>query len=524
MARVIRNRLPDIVAVACLFGVLFLVRPPVTVAQPAPLEGLDGYVEQAMAEWNVPGLSLAVVKDDSVVYAQGYGVRERGTERPVDEHTLFAIGSTTKAFTSALLGQLVDQGEIAWSDRVTDQLPWFQLHDPWVTRELTVRDLLTHRSGLPRCDLLWHSTNYDRREILRRVRHCEPEFSFRSQIGYQNIMYLAAGRLAAEVAGSRWDQLVEDRIFGPLGMDRSNTSVDSLEGMSNVATPHAEMDGTVRTMPWRDIDNIGPAGSINSSAREMAQWLRLQLNEGSYEGQRLMADSSLTEIRQPHMVMEELPDATPPSLFPTNHFTAYGFGWVLFDHRGRKVVRHGGLIDGMQTEVGLIPEEDLGVVVLTNYSGNDLGPPLMFRIFNSYLDAPRKDWAGEYRSVYDSLEAGEQKREQELREARVADTSPSLDREAYTGTYRNELYGTMKVTGSDEGLRIEAMDSYGGTLDHWHFDTYRVTWDQVVYRDFPLETKLITFELDPRGEVSALKHPQLGTFQAVESSEDSGGV
>lgn len=523
MTRTGPKRLEVLVTGGLLCAAFLLARPPMATAQPAPLEGLDSYVEQAMVEWNVPGLSLAVVKDDSVVYIQGYGVREQGTEKLVDENTLFAIGSTTKAFTSALVGQLVDQGEIAWGDRVTDHLSWFQLHDPWVTRELTIRDLLTHRSGLPRCDAVWHSTNYTRQEILRRVRYCEPEFSFRSQYGYQNIMYLAAGRLAADVAGTRWDQLVEHRIFGPLGMDRSNTSVDSLEGISNVASPHEEIDGETRTVPWRDVDNIGPAGSINSSAIEMAQWLRLQLNEGSYEDRRLLADSTVAEIHEPHMVVEEPSVLTQASLFPSNHFRAYGFGWHIRDHHGRKVVWHAGGIDGMRAEVGLIPEEELGVVVLTNYSPDGLGTPLMFRIFNSYLDAPQKYWAAEYRSIYDSLQAEEQKQEKKLREARVAGTSPSLDSEAYTGTYRNELYGKLVVSRSEDGLRIEVMDSYAGDLEHWHFDTYRVNWDQASHRTRSLETKLITFQVSPRGKVAGLENTPLGTFHAVDTGEDSGG-
>lgn len=491
-------------------------------AQPAELEGLDDYVRGAMESWEVPGLGLAVVKDDSVVYARGYGVRELGTDEPVDENTLFAVGSTSKAFTSALVGLLVDAGEVAWGDPVSEYLPRLELHDPWVTRELTVRDLLTHRSGLPRCDQLWYAMEYSREEVLRRVRHCEPESSFRSRFGYQNIMYLAAGRVASELAGPRWDRLVEERIFGPLEMDRSNTSVDSLEGMANVATPHAEVDGEVRPVPWRDIDNVGPAGSINSSAIEMAQWVRLHLNEGTYEGRTVLGDSTVAEMHRAHMLRER--EGPRSELFPSTHFSAYGLGWFLRDYRGRKVVEHGGAIDGMRAQVGMIPEEELGVVVLTNRGPDGLGGPLMYRILDAYLDAPVTDWAAEFKQISDSIEAEREKEEKELREARDEGTSPSLDLDAYAGTYRSELYGEVEVSRSGGGLALEVADSYGGDLEHWHHDTFRVTWNQVSMRGGSLERELITFSVGPMGEVTSLELPGMGTFRTVETEQSGDGA
>ena len=522
MSRPCLSRVPAPSVATILFAVSLLGQPVTAQAQPAPLKGLDGYVKQAMAEWDVPGLSLAVVKDDSVVYARGYGVREVGTDDPVDAHTLFAVGSTSKAFTAALLGQLVDEGELSWSDPVTNHLPWFQLQDPWVTRKLTVRDLLTHRSGLPRCDGLWYGTNYSREEILRRVRHCEPEFSFRSQFGYQNIMFLAAGGVAAEVAGERWDRLVEGRIFEPLGMDRSNTSIDSLDGTENVATPHAEIDGEVRPVPWRDLDNVGPAGSINSSAIEMAQWVRLHLNDGVYEGNRLLADSTVVEMHTPRMLRE--PNVlTPEDLFPSTHFTAYGLGWFLRDYQGRGVVWHGGAIDGMRATVGMIPEEGLGVVVLTNRGPDGLGGPLMWQVVDAYVGASETDWAAEYASVYDSLDRQEVKQEDKLREARAENTSPSLELEAYEGTYRHDLYGDVEVSRGGEGLEIEVAGSYGGELEHWHHDTFRVVWNQPAMQAGSLEQELITFHMDARGKPSVLEIARMGTFQAVDAGDDEKG-
>ena len=246
---------------------LVVVALALTLAGPLPaqqglLKGLDAYVAQALKDWEAPGLAIAVVRHDSVVFARGYGVRELGKAETVDANTIFAIGSTSKAFTAALLGMLVDQGRIRWDDPVTRYLPGFQLYDPYVTREITIRDLLTHRSGLARGDGLWAASGYRRDEVIRRVRFLKPSWSFRSQYGYQNIMFLTAGELAGRVYGKSWDEVVRQQIFEPLGMTRTRTSVDALKGMDDVATPHERIDDAVRPVEWMNIDNIGPAGSI----------------------------------------------------------------------------------------------------------------------------------------------------------------------------------------------------------------------------------------------------------------------
>jgi CubicO group peptidase (beta-lactamase class C family) len=503
---------------ATLAAVAALVAPTApAAAQPAPLDGLDAYVEQAMETWGVPGLGLAVVEDDSVVLARGYGVRETGGDAPVDEHTLFAIGSSSKAFTTASLAMLVDEGELAWDDPATRYLPKLELHDPYVTRELTVRDLVTHRSGLPRCDQAWYGTSYDRDVILRRVRFCEPNSSFRSRFGYQNIMYLAAGEVVSEVSGSRWDTFVEERIFEPLGMERSNTSVDSLEGTSNVATPHAEIDGSVSPVPWRDIDNIGPAGSINSSVSEMARWIRLQLGMGVFEGDTLISPAAVKEMHRPQMVIDREP---PWSQMFGEHgdFLAYGMGWFLHDHRGAKIVEHGGSIDGMRALVALVPEEDLGLVILTNRDGSSLGTPLMYRIVDAYLEAPETDWAARFRSIADSMEAEGEKQEQELRDARMQGTSPSLELAAYAGTYRDSLYGPVEVREEEGGLTL-TFHSFTADLEHWHLDTFRADWRSEQTDERSLAASLFNFRLNARGEVEALQVPGLGRFARVLEEE-----
>ena len=359
--------------------------------QDAPLNGFDDYVNKALREWEVPGLAIAIVKDDRIVLAKGYGVRKLGDPTPVNERTLFAIGSSSKAFTAAAIAMLVDEGKVKWDDPVTKYLPGFELYDPYVTRELTVRDLLSHRSGLERGDLLWYGSEYDRDEILRRTRYLKPTWSLRSTFGYQNLMFLAAGQLIAKVSGKSWDEFIRQRIFVPLSMTASNTSIKDFKNCDNVSSPHGKFEDKIEAIPWRNIDNIAPAGSINSSVVDMAQWVRLQLAQGEYQKQRLLSSGAAKEMQTSQTVIRAEP---PFSLFyPEAHFLNYGLGWFLHDYKGRKVVEHGGAIDGMRAQVAMLPEEKLGLVILTNMDGTILPLALMFRIFDAYLGAPQRDWS-----------------------------------------------------------------------------------------------------------------------------------
>src|SRR4030095_13793074 len=267
-------------------------------------------------------------------------------------------GSSSKAFTAASIAMLVDEGKLKWDDPATKYLPGFQLFDPYSTRELMVSDLLSHRSGLTRGDLIWYGSAYDRDEILRRVRYLKPSWSLRSRFGYQNIMYLAAGQIIPAVTGKTWDDFVRERIFTPLGMKSTNTSIRTLSSSDNVATPHAKLNDKVQVVAWRNIDNIAPAGSINSNVLDMAQWVRLQLGDGVYEGKRLISSAAIKEMHTPQTIIRR--EGPMESLYPEAHFLTYGFGWFLSDYRGRKVVEHGGAIDGMRGEDAMMPGRKLG--------------------------------------------------------------------------------------------------------------------------------------------------------------------
>ncbi len=484
--------------------------PPVH-GQQGPLRGLDSYVNQALRDWNAPGLAVAVVRSDTVVHAAGYGVRELGRAEPVTPNTLFAVGSTTKAFTAALLGMLVDAQRLSWDDPVTRHLPGFQLFDPYVTRELTIRDLLTHRSGLARGDRLWANSGLSREEVLRRVRFLEPSWSFRSAYGYQNIMFLAAGELAGRVLGTSWDQAVRDRILTPLDMRRTGTTVSVLSGMDDVARPHERLNGVVTAVDWLNIDNIGPAGSINSSVAEMAQWVRLQLGRGTVAGSKLLDSATVREMHTLQMHLR--PSETDEKLWPESHLMGYGLGWTLRDYRGLKLVSHGGAIRGMRAWVALVPERGLGVVVLTNLAESALPTAIGMRVIDQHLGLGVKDWSALY--LAESKAARERAAEERRRTiaARIAGTASTLPLERYAATYADSLYGEIRVQHQNGRLTAAFGPNFQGDLEHWHYDTFEAVW-----RDPVLGRTTLSFQLDARANVTAVQVPGLATFGKVPGS------
>jgi CubicO group peptidase (beta-lactamase class C family) len=479
-----------------------------------PLKDIDAYILKAMKDWDLPGLAVAVVKDDKVVLARGYGLREVGKPDQVDENTLFAIGSNTKAFTATALALLVQDKKLLWDDPVTNHLKGFQLYDPYVSREIMVRDLLAHRSGLGRRgDALWYGQDYSRDEILRRIRFLKPNSSFRSQYGYQNIMFLAAGQIIPAVTGMSYDNFIKERLFKPLGMNRSNTSTKDLPGVDNVATPHTKKDGKVVAIPYRNIDNIAPAGSINSSVAEMAQWHRFQLGNGTYAGNKILDPAILQVTHDPHIVMPVGPDRKKE--FPTNHFVAYGLGWVLEDYRGRLIIWHNGGIDGMLSHQGFLPEENLGVVVLTNSDRNRLDAALFYRIVDAFLGEPVKDWSQIFLAQAKEGLAKAEEARKKAAESRVQNTKPSLETANYCGTYENKLYGTAEVK-SEAGKIILYFNSKPmGVLDHWHYDTFKVNpkaFGSLLFIEI-LEDTLVTFALNAQGKVARMDIEDLDVFE-----------
>ena len=473
-------------------------------AQQIASPAFDDYVARTMKEWKDPGLAIGIVRNDSVIFMKGYGTRTLDRNEAIDEHTMFAIGSASKAFTATLAAMMVDAGKMRWDDQATRYLPDLQLFDPYVSKELTLRDLLTHRSGLARGDLMWFAGGYDRDEILRRVRFLRPTWSVRSQFGYQNIMYLAAGQAVAKVAGKSWDDLVRERIFNPLGMNESNTSVRALKG-SNIASPHLTINDTVRVVAYHNIDNIGPAGSINSNVADMLKWVRFQLADGKAGGKSLVAAGALAET---HTAQMSIPvTAQAKALNPYTHLQAYGMGWFLQDYRGRQLDQHGGNIDGMSAMVALMPEEKLGVVILTNSNGSPVPTLVLYRALDVLLGAPERDWNEEQKKIRDkALPAAKEAAAKRLA-SRVPNTKPSLPLEQYAGVYGDSLYGDVTFSVNGNALNVRYGNFIDAKLDHWHFDTF-----EGPSKELAVGRMQATFALDADGKVKSVDLAGLGTF------------
>lgn len=477
---------------------LFLVFAPAAAAQRG-LDGLGAEIEQMIGDWGIPGAAVVVIQDDEITFAQGFGVREVGGGDPVDEHTIFAVGSTSKAFTAAAVAMLVDEGKVGWDDPIVDHVPIFRLSDPYITRDLRVRDLMSHNSGLMRGDRLWYASGRSREEVLEQVRHQPVTFPLRSTFQYNNTTWIAAGEVIENASGMSWDDFMASRIFRPLGMARSSTSVESLKRLDNVATPHnPSLDGEVTAIPYRNIDNAGPAGSINSSALQMAQWIRLQLGRGEYEGERLISEEAIGETHSSQMLIRK--QGTWALTWPESDFLTYGLGWFLSSYRDVTMISHGGNIDGMTAYVGFVPRRGYGMVILSNLSSaNGFSSALAHRIIDRLEGGEGLPWHENMLKTFNEFMEQQRTAAREVEESRAEGTSTTLPVAEYAGTYANDMYGEITVTEDGGVLSAGFGADYQGTLDHWHFDTFRVTWGGGAG-----DREFLRFEIGTDGKVAVL--------------------
>lgn len=456
------------------------------------LEGLDEVVEKALADFEVPGLGLAVVVDGEVVLSRGYGVRDLETGEPVTADTLFAIGSCTKAFTTLLLGTLVDEGLVDWDEPVRTYLPEFRMLDDHATRRLTVRDLVTHRSGLPRHDFLWYNTSLSRDELVQRLRYLEPFADLRERYHYQNLMFLTAGYLAGRVAGRSWEDLVRERIFEPVGMVRSNFSVADSQRDDDFASPHSKRDDVLQKIPFRDITVAGPAGSINSSVAEMARWLQLHLDEGRVGGRALVQSATAREMFTPQTVMDGYPTDKDVLL------NTYGLGWVLSAYRGHYRAAHGGGIDGFIAMTTVLPLDGVGVIALSNRDGQGVPELVTRHVLDRVLDLEPRDWLAEALAETRKAEAMIEEADEKKEIARKEGTVPSHPLENYAGDYEHPGYGVVSIELADGQLRATYND-ISSPLEHWHYDTFNAVGGE---DDPALEDTKLLFRSDVSGEVA----------------------
>lgn len=488
----------------------FVIAAPLAAAPPP---GFEQRVEKLRRDYGVPGVAITIVENGAPTLARGWGVREIGTNRPVDANTIFPTGSTGKAFTATALAILVDQGRIKWHDKVIDHMPYFRMYDPWVTREMTVRDLLVHRSGLGlgAGDLLFvPNSDRSRRDVTMALRHIEPATSFRSAYAYDNILYIVAGQLIEDVSGLSWEQFLKRHIYQPLAMNNSTVSDAELLASPNRAEPHARIDGPVRGLGTQvklgadsNISPVAaPAGGLAISANDMSHWLQAQLGQGKIPGtdRALISPANLKETWTPVVL-------TPAEGFPEEfdavapNMQAYALGWTVQDYRGEKLIWHRGAVFGSLAAVALLPERNIGIYVAVNSEEGEMIRGLVYELLDHYLGVARAGWPEKLREFRIARAEGAAKM-LAAPAAKPVKAGPSLPVARYAGDYVDPWYGPVQIRQANGRLTINFPHSKGmnGSLDHWQYDTFRTN-----FVDKQIEPAFVTFTIDANGKVERVK-------------------
>ena len=443
-----------------------------------PLPAFEQYIEKARQDWQTPGLAVGIVYKGEIIMAKGFGEKRLGSGQAVDGKTIFGIASTTKAMTAACMAMLVDEGKVKWDDPVIKHLPGFRIADPFITAELTIRDLFTHNGGMGNADYLWYGTDLNSKQIMEKLPLIEPAYSLRGGWIYQNIMYLIAGQVIEKVSGQPWETFVRERIFQPLGMHRSYSNQQMSMQEPNRSTPHFSVNGKVQTIEDASADGIAPAGAVWSCVEDMTKWLRFVLDSARVNGNRLLKADSYSEWLKPQSIVNKS-GFYPTASLTKPHWTTYALGWFQQDYRGRMVHFHTGSLDGTVAIIGLMPEENIGIYVLGNLDHTELRHALMYKAFDLAMGiADGADWNADFLKLYTSLRKDAAAKQQQQLAKRVSGTQPSLPQNAWTGTYENPLYGKVEMKIENGVLRAVSGDWLQMTLQHWHYDTYRGTYDK----------------------------------------------
>lgn len=463
------------------------------------LDAFDPVIEKAIVDYQVPGMAVGVVVDGHVVYAKGFGYRNLEEKLPMTPDTLLSIGSCTKAFTSFVMGTLVDEGVLSWDQLVIDLLPDFRLWDQYATQNVTMRDLLTHRSGMPRHDAAWYNSKLTRAELMSRLRYLEPSTDIRERYQYNHIMYSTAGYAMERVSNKTWEDLVKHRILDPLHMSNTNFSFVDMHNSSDFAQPYLEKKGTLKKIPGRDVSLIGPAASINSSVNELIRWVQMHLNEGVYGNQVLISPATLQEICAPQVIVPGAPE-TPDTLMH-----AYGIGWNIYSYRGLYSVAHDGATEGYTCTINFLPKEKVGIIVLSNKNLTSLPAYLSIDIIDKVMELPARNWMDLGRTSIQKereIAKGEAAKEDRLRKK---GTLPSHPLEDYIGTYEHPGYGSMTI--DVENGRLQAhFNGITSTLEHWHYDVFSIS-EESQDRIAPIEGMKFTFHNNPDGDIGELHVP-----------------
>lgn len=464
----------------------------------AAVDDIRAMVREVMKDWDVPGLALGIVAQGQVVLAEGFGLRNVAQALPVTPKTLFPVASCTKAFTALSVALMIEAGKLDWDKPVRDYLPDFKLHDPVVTERITARDLLCHRAGLPRHDLLWYGSNFSRADVLRRLRFVEPSRDFRVKLQYQNMMFMTAGYLVGHLAGSTWEAYVQHQIFERLGMADSNFSTKQTQAAPDFATPYREKDDNMVAVPFFESDgandSTGPAGNIISCADDMARWLLFNLNGGKHGDAQLVSPGNLTQLHSPQMLLDD-PGLTQ---FTGLKLGSYGLGWFIGSWKGEVMVLHGGNLDGFSALTSFLPDHQVGVVVLVNQEASYVPTIISYLIYQRLLGLPSYEWSAHYRKIYDERKKAEKQSKAKSDADRRPDTQPSHPLEAYVGEYEHPGYGVITIRMAGDGLSAALNDKLSFAVTHYHYDIFDLFHEPL---DFRLKA---TFATDLKGNISRL--------------------
>jgi CubicO group peptidase (beta-lactamase class C family) len=480
-------------------------------------QGFDAFVEAEMKQWKVPGLSIAVIKDGNIVLIKGYGYRDVQKKLPVTTRTLMPIGSNTKAFTASVLGTLVDEKKLDWDEPVRSYMPDFRLSDEVAERLTTARDLMSHRTGLPRHDSLYYGRSYTRQELYSRLRYLDFNKTFRQRWQYNNLMVMTAGILAERITNRTWEDLVRERVFVPLGMTRSNFTIADITRSDDYSIPYGDVAGVSTAIPFRDIEAVGPAGSINSSAEEMIRFVQMQIDKGTYQGKQILSKDAATEMQYPQINFEggrpltriSDEDESSDGLGPG----AYGLGLSVTTYRGRKLLYHGGGIDGFISDMAWLPDERIGVVVLTNWGEFNPVPSILERnVFDRLLGLNQIDWSSRSRAYWARIQKqfGNPPKPEP-----PPTTTPSHPLADYTGSYVHPGYGVITIT-LENGQLAARLDHLAEPipLEHDRYDVFRPKLPQNTTLS-RWASRRLTFYYDNGGKVNRLTTSMEGNVSDI---------
>ena len=489
-----------------LLAILTAVSPAIAQRKNAPraakvaepqrggLDGLDDFISGAMKDWKVPGLAITVVQDGKVVLLKGYGYRDVSNQLPVTPNTLFCIASMTKSFVVAELGTLVDEGKLDWDKPVYDYLLDFRMYDPVVTERLTTRDLVTHRSGLPRHDLTWYSNaDITRKEMVERLRYLQPSKDLRQTFQYNNLMFMTAGYLGGVLHGTTWEEAVRQRVLLPLGMANTNFSVLDSQKSADFAQPYRKAKEEVKQILFYVQGAVGPAGEINTTAEDISHYLSFQLSKGKYGDKQVISENNDVQMQSPQMVIQGTPQ------FPELGENSYGMGFGVTHYRGHKMVNHGGAIDGFRSELAFLPNEKIGVVVFVNLDGTSMPNVVVYNVLDRLLGLEQAPWNQRFLEIDKKREQSEEEAKKRGFTAPKPGTHPSHDLKEYVGDYENAGYGRITIEPQGEGFLMR-INRLSAPLKHFHYDVFAVPEDPLD----PLERERVMFQTDVKGEIGSL--------------------